>query len=85
MHDRHLRKLLFRFMILLQIQPLSPLLPLPYFFFFLLQDVCKGKGPLCSQEFQQCFPSSSSGVNQLWAGTLLMMSGHELHSHQSHP
>ena len=46
MHDRCLQKLLFRFMILLQIQPLSPLLPLPYFFFFSFTRSLQGKQAL---------------------------------------
>lgn len=45
-----------------------PSSPPYFFFFFLLQDVCKGKRPLCSQEFQQCFPSSWSGVTSFGLG-----------------
>lgn len=55
MHDRHLRKLLFRFMILLQIQPLSPLLPLPYFFFSFCKIFAREKGPCVARSFSSVF------------------------------
>lgn len=55
MHDRRLRKLLFRFMILLQIRPLSPLLPLPYFFFFFCKIFARETGSCIARSFSNVF------------------------------
>ena len=55
MHDRCLQKLLFRFMILLQIQPLSLLLPLPYFFFFFYKIFARETGSCISRSFSNVY------------------------------
>ena len=56
MHDRHLQKLLCRFMILLQIQPLSPLFPpLRFFFFSFCKMSARGKGPCVARSFSNVF------------------------------